>query len=158
MTVTRRQLRFASFDEVVRDAERLLATGYDRAGKWDLAQCCGHLSEWFRYQLDGYPPTPLLLRPVTWMMRNTFAPAVARKAFERGETKAGMPTIPQSVPAAGGDEAAAVAGLKATIERWAAHAGPLHPSPLFGEMSKDEWVKGHLLHAAHHLSFLVPRS
>ena len=45
---TRRELRFDSLDEVVRDAEHLLAVGYDRAGNWDLAQCCGHLAHAIR--------------------------------------------------------------------------------------------------------------
>ena len=44
-----------------------------------------------------------------------------------------------------------------TIRRWQGHTGPLHPSPLFGGNNKDNWLKGHLIHCAHHLSFLIPR-
>jgi hypothetical protein len=156
--IARRELRFDSLDEVVRDAEHLLAVGYDKTGKWDLGQCCGHLSEWFRYQMEGYPRSPLLLRPVFWFVRNTVAPRLVRKALASGTTKDGMPTIPQSVPSPGEDEARAVATLRDTVARWQAFTGELHPSPLFGMLTKDEWVKGHLIHAAHHLSFLVPKS
>lgn len=157
MTPSRRDLRFASLDDVVRDAEHLLAAGYDRVGKWDLAQVCGHLSQWLRYQMDGFPKAPLLMRPAFWFFRNTIGPAMGRKAFKAGTMKPGIPTIPQSVPPGGGDAAKAVATLRETVSRWLAYTGPLHPSPMFGTMTKDEWVKGHLIHCAHHLSFLLPK-
>jgi hypothetical protein len=156
--LTRRTLTFATLDDVVRDTEHLLAVGYDRIGKWDLAQCCGHLAEWFRYQMDGYPKPPLLVRPVFWLIRNTVGKRLGRKMFAGGSMKTGLPTIPQSVPAPGGDDAAGVARLRETIGRWKAHTGPLHASPLFGGMSREAWTKGHLIHCAHHLSFLVPRT
>jgi hypothetical protein len=156
--VARRQLRFDTLEDVIRDAEALRAKGYDRVGNWDLAQCCGHLAAWFRYQLDGFPRAPLLLRPVFWLIRTTAGKWMARKMLAGGKMKEGMQTIPQSVPTPGGDAAAAVADLRATIDRWKAHTGALHPSPLFGSMPRDEWVKGHLIHCAHHLSFLVPRT
>jgi hypothetical protein len=154
---TRRTLSFASLDEVVADAEDLLAKGYDRTGNWDLAQVCGHLAEWFRYPLDGFPRAPLLLRPVFWLVRSTVGKGMARKMLAGGTMKTGMPTVPQSVPAPGGEDAAAVAKLREVIARWKAHPGPLHPSPLFGDMTRDGWTKGHLIHCAHHLSFLVPK-
>lgn len=155
--LTRRTLTFHSFDDVVRDAESLLANGYERVGNWDLAQCCGHLAEWMRYQIDGYPRTPLLMQPVFWLLRNTMGQRLARKTFAGGAMKTGMPTIPQSVPPAGRNDAAAVAELRQVIARWQAHTGPLHPSPLFGGLPREDWIKGHLIHCAHHLSFLSPK-
>ncbi|HET6576295.1 MAG TPA: DUF1569 domain-containing protein [Fimbriiglobus sp.] len=157
MTATRRELRFDSLDDVVQDAEALLAKGYDKVGNWSLAQCCGHLANWFRYQMDGFPPAPLLLRPVFWLVRNTIGRSMARKMLAGGKMKDGMPTIPQSVVQPGGEDTAAVADLRETIRRWQDHPGPLHPSPLFGGTSKDNWLKGHLIHCAHHLSFLIPK-
>src|SRR5437016_5780144 len=119
----RRQLRFASFDEVVADAENLLAKGYERAGNWDLAQVCGHLAEWLRYPMDGFPRPPLFIRPVFWLVRNTVGKGMGRKILAGGRMKEGMPTAPQSVLAAGGDDAAAVGKLREMIARWRAHTG-----------------------------------
>lgn len=153
----RRTLKFDTLADAVRDAENLLVTGYDKVGNWDLAQCCGHLRHWMSYPLDGYPRSPLLFRPLFWVMRNTFAPRMFRKAIAKGDAKAGMPTIPDSVPTSGQEAAPAVAALRDAVERWTAHTGPLHPSPLFGRLSKDEWTAGHRIHAAHHLGFLVPK-
>lgn len=154
----RRDLRFDTLDAAVRDAEHLLAVGYDRVGRWDLAQCCGHLEAWLRYPLDGYPWTPLLLRPVMFLVRNFVAPRGLRKALETGTAAAGNPTIPVSVPAPGGDPATAVAAFRASAARFQAHTGPVHPSPLFGAMDRETLTRLHVIHAAHHLSFLVPKT
>ena len=152
----RRKLTFATLDDVVRDAENLLAKGYDRAGNWDLAQVCFHLAEWLRYPLDGFPKPPLLMRPLFWVARHTIAGAALRKALDKGELPPGSPTLKPSVAPPGGDAAAMVAKLKEVAERFAANTGPIHPSPLFGAMTKDEALKLQLVHCAHHLSFLVP--
>jgi hypothetical protein len=154
----RRELRFDTLDEVVRDAENLLAKGYDKTGNWDLAQVCGHLAEWVRYPLDGFPKAPLLARPVFWLVRHTVGKRMGRAMLAGGKMKTGIPTAPQSVPAPGGDDAAGVGRLRESIARWKAHAGPLHASPLFGGLTREQWEKGHLIHCAHHLSFLVPRA
>jgi hypothetical protein len=155
--VIRRELAFATLDEVVRDAENLQANGYERAGNWDLAQVCSHLAEWMRYPLDGFPKIPLLLRPMFWLLRATMGKKIRRKILAEG-FPAGGRTMPQTVFAPGGDAAAAVAKLKEVAGRFQAHTGPVHPSPLFGAMNKDEALQLQLKHCAHHLSFLVPRA
>lgn len=154
----RRDLRFDTLDAAVRDAEHLLAAGYVKVGNWSLAQCCGHLTNWLTYQMDGFPPTPLVLRPVVWLMRNTMAGPMRRKMTAGDQMPAGMTTIPASVPPADADDAAAVADFRAAVVRWLAFAGELKPSPLLGSMAKDEWLRVHKIHAAHHLSFLVPKA
>jgi hypothetical protein len=151
----RRKLTFASLDEVVADAENLLAKGYERAGNWDLAQVCTHLAEWLRFPIDGFPKVPLLLRPVFWLLRLTRGQAMRRNIAGYGFSN-GKPTMPQTVASPGGDPAAAVAKLKEVAERFKAHTGSIHPSPLFGAMNKDEALRLQLKHCEHHLSFLIP--
>src|SRR5437763_1705222 len=127
MPVERRKLSFATLDDVVHDAENLLAKGYDKAGNWDLAQVCGHLAEWMRFPLDGFPKLPLFLRPLFWLFRNTVGRAKRLKYVAEG-MPTGKPTMPQTVAHPGGDATAAVAKLKETAERFKAHAGPVHAS------------------------------
>ncbi len=157
MIIERRKLTFVSLDDAVRDAEALLEKGYDRAGNWDLAQVCSHLTEWMRFPVEGFPKLPLFLRPVFWLFRNTVGPAKRAKYTAEG-MPSGKPTMPQTVAEPGGDAAAAVAKLKEVAERFQAHAGPIHPSPLFGAMTKDEALQLQLKHCEHHLSFLVPKA
>ena len=153
----RRKLTFATLDDVVRDAESLLAKGYDKAGNWDLAQVCSHLAEWMRFPMDGFPRLPLLLRPMFWLMRSTIGPKIRRKILAEG-FPVGSRTMPQTVPQPGGDAAVAVATLKEVAERFKAYAGPIVPSPLFGVMNKDEALQLQLKHCEHHLSFLIPKT
>jgi hypothetical protein len=153
----RRKLSLATLDDVVRDAENLQAKGYDRAGNWDLAQCCGHLAEWMRFPLDGFPRMPLFLRPMFWLLRNTMGKKIRTKIQAEGFS-AGSHTMPQTVPPPGGATPAGIAKLKEVAGRFQAHTGPIHPSPLFGAMNKDEALKLQLKHCEHHLSFLVPHT
>ena len=156
MPTERRKLTFASLDEVVADAEKLLAGAYDRAGNWDLAQVAGHLANWLSYPVEGFPRVPLLLRPVAWLVRTTAGNRMRDNILANGFTP-GTRTVPETVPPAGGDPAEAVAKLKRAAEQLKAHAGPIVPSPLFGPMDKDTAVRLQLRHCEHHLSFLVPK-
>jgi hypothetical protein len=153
----RRRLDFQDFDAVIRDAEALAAGGYDRAGQWDLAQVCGHLAEWLRFPLDGFPSPPLPIRLMLWALRNTVGRRKLRTILESRAMKSGAPTLPGTVPAPGGDEAAAVERLRQAVARFRAHAGPFHPSPLFGDMDRETATQLQLIHCAHHLSVLIPR-
>ena len=157
MPAERRKLLFATLDDVVRDAESLLTKGYEKAGNWDLAQVCFHLAEWMRYPVEGFPRTPLLLRPVLWLMRNTVAGPALRSALAKGQMPTGQPTLTQSVAAPGGDPAAMVAKLRESVERFKAYRGPYQPSPLLGVLDADTALKVQLLHCQHHLSFLTPK-
>src|SRR5438046_2345960 len=117
MAIERRKLTFATLDDVVRDAENLLAKGYDRAGNWDLAQVCSHLAEWLRFPVDGFPKVPLVLQPMMWLMRATVGKKMRAKVLAEGFGEGGR-TMPQTVFTPGGDAPADVAKLKEVAERF----------------------------------------
>ena len=157
-TTSRRELRFTDLDDVVRDAEMLLSKGYEKAGNWDLAQVCKHLSEWMRFPVEGFPKMPLPLRPLFWIARKTVGRKKLLEYITTGKFPAGKPTMPQTVQQPGGDAKEAIGALRTSVERLKAFNGTIVPSPLFGAMTKDEAVRMQLVHAAHHLSFLLPKS
>ncbi len=152
----RRQLRFDSLDEVIRDAENLLANGYDRAGNWDLAQCANHLVFWMTCPIDGFRKGPVPIRMILWIARNTVGPKQLKKILANGFPPGGM-TDPQSVKPSDGNDQAAVLKLKKAVERFKNHTGPIIPSPFFGPMDQETAMKLQLVHTAHHLSFLIPK-
>jgi len=127
-------------------------------GKWTLAQCVFHLTEYLRYPMDGFPPVPLPIRMLLWSVRNTMAKKLYHQVLEKQSMPSGKPTIPQSVSGPGREDQPAADRLKETVDRWRTFGGALLPSPLFGAMTKDEFDQLHRVHMAHHLSFLVPRS
>jgi len=153
---TRRAPSFDTLDAAVRDAEHLLAAGYDRAGTWDLAQCLDHLAAWLTYPVSGFPTAPLPIRLMLAVVRRTLGRGMLTKYLRDG-MPAGKPTMPQSVSPPGGDPAAALERFKAAVGRFEAHGGDYLPSPLFGPLTRDEALRVQLAHAAHHLSFLVPK-
>lgn len=156
-SLARRQLMFNNLDDVARDAERLLAGGYEKAGNWDLAQVAGHLAEWMRFPVEGFPKAPAPIRAVFWVLRKTIGRKKLLTYIETKSFPVGKPTMPETVPPPGGDPRDAVEKLRQSVKRLKAYAGPIVPSPLFGNMTKDEAVAMQLVHAAHHLSFLVPK-
>jgi hypothetical protein len=154
----RRPLVFNNLDEVVQDAQALLAKGYEKAGAWDLAQCCKHLAEWMRFPCEGFPRAPAPIRAMLWMMKKTVGPKKLQQYIAEGSFPPGKPTMPQTVAPPGGDSRVAIEELRKSVERMKAHAGAIVPSPFFGAMNKDTCLRLQLVHAAHHLSFLVPKS
>jgi hypothetical protein len=157
MSITRRLLRFETLEEAVRDAEHLLAAGYDRAGQWDLAQCSHHLAVLMEYPLDGFPRFPFPLNVGNWILKHTVAPRMLKKILQSGVWPGGLPTDKRTVPVPGGNEAEAVARLGRAVQRLLSHTGPLQPSPLLGRLDKETLVRLHRIHASHHLSYLIPK-
>lgn len=152
----RRDLVLRSLDDMIRDVETLLTAGYDKVGKWDLGQVCGHIAKWLSYPIDGFPKPGCFLGSVLWLIRITVGKRIKKKILATGRFRDGGPTMPDSLVGAGADEVAAVAKLKETVERFKRHTGAIHPSPLFGKMNREELTRLHLIHCAHHLSFLIP--
>ena len=128
MAVERRKLDVRHARRGRRDAENLLAKGYDKAGNWDLAQVRGHLAEWMRFPIEGFPKPPLL-HPADVLAdagdgrarrcSRRFSPTDSRRAGGR---------CPQTVSAlrwrrgGGGREAAG-----RPSSGWKAHTGEVHP-------------------------------
>ena len=77
----RRKLTFATLDDAVRDAENLLANGYEKAGNWDLARCCHHLAVLMAWTLDGFPRLPFPKNVGAWLLKKTVAPGWVRKVL-----------------------------------------------------------------------------
>lgn len=153
---TRRELRFDSLPEAVRDAETLLAKGYDKAGNWSLSQVCDHLADWMTYPIDGFPKPPIFIAPILWMLKVTVGRRKIETYLRDRSFPAGKPTMPQTIHPVRDDKAAAER-FRAAAERFVKHDGPIHPSPLFGAMTKDVAEQLQRVHCAHHLSFLVPK-
>ena len=95
----KRELKFANLDEMMADARALQSGGYTGHGNWTLGQACGHVSEWMRFPLDGFPKPPLPIRMAFGALKVTgMAKRMARKILAEG-FKGGMPTAPETVPA-----------------------------------------------------------
>jgi hypothetical protein len=151
----RRQLNFKNLSEAAADVAALHQTGYERKGQWDLGKICDHLIAAIEQPMDGYDiQFPWYYRPFiplvgSFILKRTLA---TRRLME------GSPTAPRFVPRTEGvDEGVWVDRFQATVDRLHTWAGPLHPSPLFGRISKEQFEEFQSIHASHHLSFLHSR-
>ena len=157
-TPARRSLSFATPADLLADLQILQERGYFQLGRWNLAQTCHHLELWMRYPLDGYPRAPLPLRMVMLLLRHTLGPRQLRQVLTTGAFPGGAPTMPATLGQPDLDQPAALDRLRQTLRRLEHHAGPLHPSPLYGPTDHATTLRLHLIHAAHHLSLLVPKT
>ena len=153
----RRTVKFESLDAAVNEAELLLASGYDKTAQWNLGQVCGHLANWLSYPMDGFPKAPPPIRLMLWMARHSVGPGMLKKVLATGDMGTGKPTMPQSIPNPDADDRDGVAKYRAMVERANRFAGTPLPSPLFGPMDRETWVKLNCVHAAHHLAYLTPK-
>lgn len=154
----RPQLRYANFDEMMDDVESMASNGYTSHGKWTLGQACGHVADWMRFPMDGFPKPPWFIRIAFWMMNVTgMAKKMANKIKAEG-FKPGLATAPDTVPDADFPDDEGIAKLRTMVDRLREHTGELHRSPLFGEMDVATHTQVSLLHAQHHFSFLAPKA
>jgi hypothetical protein len=148
----RRKLHFASLDDAIAEARRLHETGYDRAGTWNLAQICDHLSKLMTMSRDGFGDARF-----GWQMRlfgRLAKPMIVRmKSMPKGldGPASFMPATDQ------GDELAAIDAMAEAVRRVLEPGATFHPSPLVGKLTEEQWISIHRVHAAHHLGFLIPR-
>lgn len=102
--------------------------------------------------LDGFPPAPFyasLLRPFARMM-------YLGKILRNEQMPAKMPTLNEFTPGEWAEDQNAIPQLEAAIARITDPNAKFHPSPLFGNLTAEEWRKVHLWHCQHHLEFLIP--
>ncbi|MFO0868210.1 MAG: DUF1569 domain-containing protein [Pirellulales bacterium] len=148
----RRKLSFASYDEILAEAERLAQASRVRTlGNWSLGQAFFHLAAGMRAMLDGTrAPAPWLARllgpSLKWFILNRPMPA----GFRLPPASAAELIADHEVESREGLES-----LREAVGRMNA-ASSFRPHPIFGSMTPDQTRRLHCRHAELHLSFYVP--
>ena len=150
-TLHRRRLDFQTWEEALADVDRLRRAGYDRAGTWDLSQIVDHIGEGLRTAQSGTE------HRANWLIRKVLGPIVLKRILRDRRMKAGIKVPQWWLPGPTHDELAAVERLQSDIAAFQRMTTAPFPHPFFGTMTKQQWNDLALIHAAHHLSFLVPR-
>jgi hypothetical protein len=146
----RRKLDYASFEELLDDADRLSSCPVKALGNWSAGQVFRHLAIAFNGSIDGFTMTfPWYLRFVAGIFKNKLMNNPMPAGFKLPPDGAtAMLPAPASIEEGLAELRAAVGRLEREPHR-ARH-------PMFGEISKDQWNKIHLKHASLHMSFLIP--
>lgn len=146
--VGRREVRYASLDAMLADAERLAGGDVETLGNWTLGQILEHLALIQEASIDGYPS--MMPAPVRWFV-TTF---LKRRFLTRGFPPSG-PKMKRTLQPETLDEAAALQHLRRATERVRTETRRAK-NPVFGEMTLEEWEQLYLRHAELHLSFVRP--
>jgi hypothetical protein len=148
----RRKLDYASFEEMLADADRLASGPVKVLGNWSAGQIFRHLALAYNGSIDGFTMTfPWPLR----MMARVF-----KKKLINGSMPPGFNLPSEGAKAIAPGETTTAEGLAdlhsavARLERESHRA----KHPMFGDLSKEQWNTIHLNHASLHMSFLVPLS
>ena len=147
----RRVLDFRSWSDLFADVDNLRRTGYDRAGNWDLSQVLDHVGEGIRTAVRGSE------HRAAWIIRKLLGPMILRRILRDRRMKAGIKVPACWLPGPVHDESGAIDQLRADAAAFARMTTTPFPHPFFGPLTKEKWNDLLLVHASHHLSFLVPR-
>jgi hypothetical protein len=146
----RRKVAYASFEELLADADRLGSGTVKALGNWSEGQIYRHLAKVYNGSIDGISIT------FSWPVR------IMTKVFRKKILAGAMPPgfnlpadgakalVPEPATAAEG-----LAELHAAVDRLKNEPNRVR-HPLLGKMTREEWDKLHLAHASLHMSFLVP--
>ena len=144
----RRELRYSSLPEILDDIETLTAGPVRSVGSWTPAQNIEHVRLLIRVSREGAEfSLPLRLRILAKLFKPVF--------LARG-LKPGIKGVPAMEPSIDINLSDAVSAFREEILAAARPGAMAKPSPLFGPMSHDDWVRLHCRHAELHFSHLVP--
>ncbi|HXY35740.1 MAG TPA: DUF1569 domain-containing protein [Planctomycetaceae bacterium] len=150
-TVHRRRLDFKTWPDLLADIDHLQRAHYDRLGNWDLSQILDHVGEGLRTALHGNN------HQGAWIIRKFLGPLVLKRILQQRRMKAGIKVPQWWLPGPSHDESAAVEQFRSEASAFQEMTSPPFPHPFFGPLTKQQWNDLVLIHAAHHLSFLIPR-
>jgi hypothetical protein len=146
----RRDVHFSSLQEVVADAERMMSANARPIGNWSPGQIFLHLARSFDTSIDGSDVRfPWYLRFIGRVMKKKFLSMPMPPGFKL-PAEAAKKFVPPPTSTEEG-----LAALRAAVARQE-HETKRTASPVLGVLTKDEWTRLHLNHAALHMSFLVP--
>jgi Protein of unknown function (DUF1569) len=150
-TAHRRQLDFKTWPDLLADIDHLHRAHYDRLGNWDLSQILEHVGEGLRTALHAID------HRANWIIRKFIGPMILERILRQRRMKAGIKVPQWWLPGPGHDESAAVEQFRSEAAAFQAMTTPPFPHPFFGPLTKQQWNDLVLIHAAHHLGFLIPR-
>lgn len=148
----RRELRYASYDELLDDLDALTAGETEVLGNWSLAQICRHLASAFNSSIDG------VSFRASWHVR-VLAKTFLKKRFLHQKLSPGF-KIPGSAkkqfePEESLDLNEQAEALREAIGRVKSDKSRAQ-HPFFDQLSTQQWDQFNLRHAELHMSFVKP--
>lgn len=149
----RRDVSFQTLDDIVADAEKLVASPKSRTiGNWPLVKLIKHLSQTIHNSIDGFQSkAPRWIRLIMPLFKGRILKA------RKMSPGINLPkaTVASAFPDAGSIQEALDDLRRAVARTKSERMEAVHPA--FGKMTHDEWNTLHLRHSEMHLSFALPK-
>ena len=148
----RRELRFKTLDDARAELSRLEQGPLETTGNWSYYQILTHCAKGSESSMTSFAS----VKP--WFLRRIVGPIGLRKVFQQGFIPPGVGVKKGvKVERVEGDEKAALANLRKTLDDFEKHEGPWAEHPFFGKMDKKKWTYLTALHLANHLGWAKPK-
>jgi len=152
MAMKRRQVRLEQVSDLRREVELICTHRVRTLGEWNEAQILDHVAKLIEFAYAGFPfRAPWIVRVLA---RRLLLSRCMRKGFKPGFKLPASARI--LLPDPDITLAAAAARMGAVLARLERGEPMTHPSPVFGPLTHDQWVRLQLRHAEHHFSFILP--
>ena len=148
----RRLLKHMTWEQVLGEVDQLHRGGYECVGKWDLSQVCDHLSIPLMEVLEGK-----FGFKVPWIVKLLGPTVIKRQVLKTRVIREGIRGPQRFVNVVRREESVAVNDFHATVGRFKGYRGPFPRHPVFGNMTPEQWQDIQIVHACHHLGFLLPK-
>ena len=146
----RREVNYHSLDDIVDDAQRLVAAEASTTGNWSVGRILEHLARTMDISLDG---TDL---KAPWLIRFFLGNFIMKKRVLHNKMSPGYrlpPKVDAALVSEEVDAQAALEHLQQAVERLKQETHR-EPSPFLGPMTVEEWDLLHCRHSELHMSFI----
>ncbi|MDN3922301.1 DUF1569 domain-containing protein [Roseateles violae] len=143
---------FASWKQARESVLELLFRPRTLQGAWTLPQMLQHAAQSIEYSMQGFPEAKSAL------FRHTIGKAAFAVFDARGKMNHDLAEPIPGAPALDAQHAlkTSVQRLLDAMEAFAAFKGELKPHFAYGELSRAEYERAHLMHLANHWTQLQP--
>jgi hypothetical protein len=142
----RRKVKLADADAAAAEVERL-RKGYRKVGEWSLPQTCKHLDMAIRYSMVPAPERKNTQTFSQWLLLKII--------LLFGRIPAGV-AAPKRIEPPEDTPDSACDGFLGALREMKEFRGEFAPHPRLGKMKRRDYVRLHLIHTAHHFTFLIP--
>ncbi len=149
----RREVAYESLDDVLMDAEKLVANSNTRMlGNWTLGQMLAHLAASLHLSIDGSDHRP------PWYIRlvGPFLKRIVLRKMSAG-FQLPKPVADKVIPSEPVTPHEGLRRLQEAVKRFRADT-TRKPHNVFGKMTGAQWHQLHLRHAELHMSFATTDS
>ena len=143
-------MTFQTIDDLDLFLNELKTKKVTTTGNWSIAQILCHIGDSIDFCLSQKKGAFV----VPDFIQNTIGKLLLNKFFLFGKMDGGLPNPIKKGEPMDGNPSIELDRVISLSKKFMNHTGPFNKHPVFGNLSKEEIIKLHLLHCANHFSYI----